>query len=506
MNSIGNIYINKSIRKTFENLENLEENNQAVNDIDITLSKLKVYKSNLAVQRRIVKLSSIMPAFRIVRRDGNSLYRSFGFVYLEFLLTLRNKIRFNEFLNEINDNKQDIKIICSYESLKDNNIDLVLLNNLIINFLQILKLLYFDAVGTNISNLKLSKKIQMCLNKIPAFDLALILIIRNLVRRTIEYYSDNPKVDPVLFSRIKASQYECKDYIIDNLHIYGIEAQNLIIELLSKALKVKIIVNHFDEIQNNEEDSGILQDIYQPDVNLYELPEIHLCYSSSDSYEVGYVYDYVNLYNNDIMNQHINFMIPYELKKKNIKNPSPNNTNIFSYMRGRFFEDKNKSKKRSFFEEYSTFNIYGNQISKKKEKEIDEIEVEEEKEEEKNNIEEYKNKLDGKVIQIEKEEDNIELDDILMPSLNRETFNQSIFKKIKNYFSRIKMKILKKMKTGNKDIKCKNDDKKDTPKILEQFKNGLENFLMKLSVFTVQIEEEKENEEKFDTIVMNKHT
>ena len=294
-------------------------------------SHLEEFKNNEVIQRIIIKLKYEMPIFYGIRGDGNCFYRSIALIYIESSLNIPSeKIRIIYLMDYIDKNKENIINVCSSQSLYKYKLTPKIVKKMPELLLQYLKLLYLFSQNEKINTKRMiSDKLRQCFNKILYFDEAIILLFRSLTKEAALYFKQNPENEKeisIILSLLETN--------IDEIAIYGAEAEQIIIEILSKYLNICITVNYIEKNQlSNKENPILIQNVHgSGKLNLY-------VYYRSGHYDAGYCYNYAKEVYPDICEKNNNYeyicdkvnIIP-EIKKKFVKNSFENNNDSSKYI------------------------------------------------------------------------------------------------------------------------------------------------------------------------------
>ena len=318
------IYINEELIKLFNDLKNKEEVNKdsfliPIKPISEVYSHLNEFKNNKIIQKIILQLKSQMPIFHGVRGDGNCFYRSFALTYIEYSLNIpKENIRILTLMNFIANNNKKIIETCSIQSLYKHKLFPKTMQNLPEELLQILKLIYMYSQNRKNNQRNIADKLKECFNKIPYFDEGIIIVFRALAKEAFNYFKNNPQKDLSISTVLPMLEIN-----IDEISIYGVEAEQIIIQLLSRFLEVTTIVNYIEKNQkNNSNNPKLLQDVLgNGELNLH-------IYYRRGHYDAGYCMDYAVKVYPDICEKNEDEKYRIIINELNLHSPFILNKNI----------------------------------------------------------------------------------------------------------------------------------------------------------------------------------
>ena len=269
------------IKKIFKSIEKKEDyiyesEKKPIKIAKEMLANLDEYV-NQNVRKIVYFLSKEIPVYRGVRGDGNCFYRAFAFQFLELSLVKKDIVSLDNIHNFIKEKKKNPY---GFESFCDKNS--VFQHKRRFNFQNLPeKLLEYINLLYDFSKKEKSKFISLKLmnlfNKIEEFDFGIIVIFRMIAWESTRYFLKNEKLEPILTENLKSLEF-----LLQDIKVYGCEAEQLVISSLSKFLKLRVTVNYIDK---NNIDGKPIYDIHEPickihfNINLFFRP---------GHYDIGY--------------------------------------------------------------------------------------------------------------------------------------------------------------------------------------------------------------------------
>ena len=186
------------------------------------LNTLNDFKGNSIIRKLIILFSNSIKVVRGIRGDGNCFYRAFAFNYIELIINYNLTQRKKFLLNFLTEHPNCMKI-CG-EKLENIDIDLNNLNLKIHEFLFFL----FNKTEEISNDSGIGEKLQEIHNKIEFYDVGIILLFRAILYQGLIEKKKNKEED----------SFGVLDFIFEEIKIYGNEAEQPMIHLLSECLQV----------------------------------------------------------------------------------------------------------------------------------------------------------------------------------------------------------------------------------------------------------------------------
>ena len=222
------------------------------------LKGLEEYKFNKVLKELVFLLYKKNPVFRAVRGDGNCFYRSVGFLILEHGLLEEieekeenqgEKQRMNiliDILEEIQKNKAFFEV-CKILPEKIRKLGDIR-ENFLIKMLFLLELRHSKATHKK-SLLPVLSSLERLMNTDELFDTAVVLLARRLCAIGVERMEDH-------------SLKEIFKKEINEISLFGHEAEQIVINKLAEFLKIKITINYIDRKQIKNERPRLITDVH----------------------------------------------------------------------------------------------------------------------------------------------------------------------------------------------------------------------------------------------------
>ena len=295
---------NDDIKRSFLNLDRKEDYIKELEKKPIKIAKEMLANLDEYVNQNVRKivyfLSKEIPVYRGVRGDGNCFYRAFAFQFLELSLVKNKKESLDTiyfFIKDISENSRKFENFCDKNSIYQHT------KRLYIPLIPKQLLLYIDILykfSKEKSKEIISFKLMSLFNKIEEFDFGIIVIFRMIAWESTRYFLKNNKIEPILTENLQTLEV-----LLQDIKVYGCEAEQLVISSLSKFLKLRVTVNYIDK---NNIDGKPIYDIHESSLGNYF--NINLFFRPGH-YDIGYDNEAANEIYRDVLTKN-NW---YDLKK-----------------------------------------------------------------------------------------------------------------------------------------------------------------------------------------------
>ncbi len=145
-------------------------------------------------------------------------------------------------------------------------------------------------------NQRIINKFYALMNKNHYFDIGLVLMVRRLAKKAVDYFEKHQDIEVDLSGNLLV----LSDYIED-IMIFGREAEQIVISAFAKYTLVNIVVNYIEKNQANFEDPEVLIDNHTPNgvayltVDLFFRPGMYLLVYRPFLKQIDYLYNKISI-------------------------------------------------------------------------------------------------------------------------------------------------------------------------------------------------------------------